>query len=1017
MSGYDSGKCIRRRHLVCLVLCVLICLGAAVHACAGEEKQILNASGCINLTPSIDPMENAEGYSAILYDNRNGLPTSEANAIAQTSEGFIWIGSYAGLIRYDGNTFERVESEAGILNTRCLYVDRKERLWIGTNDCGIYLMDHGTVKRIDREGQLMSVSIRAIAEDEKGRIYIGTAAGVATVTESGEDLRLNVIRDEPVFSVTMLDLRAGHDGLVYGLTLGGDLVELKDGKVVQAYAHKALGVGSIQCMLPDPIEKGKLYLAVENPYTKGSVIFHGRTEDYFDSADLTGVGSISYIERMEVLAGELWICAGNGIGKLDVHGLHVLKNVPMDQSVGHVMTDYEGNLWFTSSRQCVMKIVPNRFLELFERYNLPEDVVNSTCLLDGRLFMGTDNSGLVVVENGRPLKKLPLTKAQTASGNELGTDDLLEYLKEERIRSVIRDSKDRLWICTWRYEHGLLMYDHGELTSFTMTDGMLSDQVRTVCECEDGSILAAQPDGVSIIRNGRVTASYGAEDEMIVTSILTLIEGFHGEKLLGSDGGGIYVLTDGGMRRIGTKDGLKSEVILRIKRSRSQDFYWIATGNSLAFMTPDFQVTTIEHFPYSNNYDFYESSHGDLWVLSSNGIYVCPVEKLMENGAVDAVFYGIPSGLPYIATTNSFSELTPEGDLYMAGIRGAVRVNINEPFQSIYSVKVGLPYIDIDGQRVYNDGTGAFTIPYNTRRLTIYPFVFNYSLMDPDITYRLEGFDLQDTTVRRTELKPVSYTNLEKGTYDFVMTVRDPLGTEGLTASFRILKEKSMSEQAAGTIIIDNASLLLLLGLLLYSSMQRKRGRRDDRLFFGMVMTCMAASLLEMGSILPQDQPGAVMGALMVGATTLMMGVFAVFPYLYVLYLDYVLHQDMARLRRLKMIYAFPCIALFVLLIINLETGWVFTASETNTYVRGPMDGVIFVPIAVYLVIGMIKAGKISVRVVFIGALLLTARLTWDLWQAGIPSTAFIFTLFLLCTHIYAMSKSAVPAAAEQEAS
>ena len=117
------------------------------------------------------------------------------------------------------------------------------------------------------------------------------------------------------------------------------------------------------------------------------------------------------------------------------------------------------------------------------------------------------------------------------------------------------------------------------------------------------------------------------------------------------------------------------------------------------------------------------------------------------------------------------------------------------------------------------------------------------------------------------------------------------------------------------------------------------------------------------------------------------------------------------------MIYAVPCIALFVLLVMNLQTGWVFTASETNTYVRGPMDGVIFLPIAVYLVIGMIKAGKINGRVVFIGALLLTVRLTWDVWQAGIPSTAFIYTLFLLCTHIYAMSKSAVPAAAEQEAS
>ena len=317
---------------------------------------------------------------------------------------------------------------------------------------------------------------------------------------------------------------------------------------------------------------------------------------------------------------------------------------------------------------------------------------------------------------------------------------------------------------------------------------------------------------------------------------------------------------------------------------------------------------------------------------------------------------------------------------------------------------------------MYEDGTGVFTIPYNTRRLTIYPFVFNYSLMDPDVTYRLEGFDLQDTTVRRTELKPVSYTNLEKGTYDFVMTVRDPLGAEGLTASFRILKEKSMSEQAAGTIIIDNASLLLLLGLLLYSSMQRKRGRVDDRLFFGMVITCMAASILEMGSILPQDQPGVFMGALMVGATTLMMGVFAVFPYLYVLYLDYVLHQDLARIRRLKVIYAIPCIALFVLLIMNLQTGWVFTESETNTYVRGPIDGVIFLPIAVYLVIGMIKAGRMNPRVLFLGALLLTVRFAWDLWQVGIPSTAFIYTLFLLCTHIHAMNKSAVPAAAEQEA-
>ena len=75
------------------------------------------------------------------YDNSNGLPTSEANALTQTSDGFIWIGSYSGLIRYDGHTFERIDSTTGIASVVSLYADSKDRLWIGTNDSGIFLME------------------------------------------------------------------------------------------------------------------------------------------------------------------------------------------------------------------------------------------------------------------------------------------------------------------------------------------------------------------------------------------------------------------------------------------------------------------------------------------------------------------------------------------------------------------------------------------------------------------------------------------------------------------------------------------------------------------------------------------------------------------------------------------------------------------------------------------------------------------------------------------------------------
>ena len=74
------------------------------------------------------------------YDNTNGLPTGEANTALQTSDGYVWIGSYGGLIRFDGTTFHNY-SEGGVFPSsgiRTLFEDSKGRLWIGTNDMGVY---------------------------------------------------------------------------------------------------------------------------------------------------------------------------------------------------------------------------------------------------------------------------------------------------------------------------------------------------------------------------------------------------------------------------------------------------------------------------------------------------------------------------------------------------------------------------------------------------------------------------------------------------------------------------------------------------------------------------------------------------------------------------------------------------------------------------------------------------------------------------------------------------------------
>ncbi|MBQ6373864.1 MAG: histidine kinase [Clostridia bacterium] len=991
----------RTRQTICRILlmllsAVLITVGWTGHALCAAAEQAINASGNRNIRLCVDPIRRVEGYSAILYNILNGLPTSEANAIAQTDDGFIWVGSYAGLIRYDGNTFQRMDPGAGIANVRCLFIDSRGQLWIGTNDSGVFLKPREEIRKLDQTADSGLVSIRSIAEGADGDVWIGAASGIGYFDA---DMDLTVLRDERIAGKTIREIRSGSDGLIYGLTLDGDLFTAKDGALESFISRDECRVSGIVSILPDPAMPGFVYLGTED-----ARVCHGELARNLAAMGVKDVSPLSGVERLEPIDGDIWICAGNGIGRLDAEGFHRLKNVPMNSGVEHVMTDLEGNLWFTSSKQGVMKIVPNRFIDCSNQYDLPEAVVNAVCVAGRRLYIGTDD-GLMVVENGKRIDALPLTGAVTVAGTPIAADDLLAYLDGVRIRSIICDSRERLWISTW-HRHGLVRYDHGQIVVFTPGDGLFSDRVRIVAECEDGTILVANTGGISVIRDDRITSGYGEAEGIAVTEILTVEEGFDHEWILGSDGGGIYVVGPDGTKHIGIREGLKSEVILRIRKSRSRDVYWIVTSNSLAYMTPDHRVTTIEQFPYSNNYDLYENDAGDVWVLSSNGVYVASAEALIADGPIDIQYYGISSGLPYTATSNSFSEMTSDGDLYIAGLKGVVRVDTEDTFKGGGSLWIALPGIDVDGRQIYPDDSGGFSIPHDARKLTISPYVISFSLNDPQVSYRLDGLDPSDITVSRSALAPVSYTNLREGTYRFVIRADDPVGGGSVTASWQIIKEKVLSAGASGTIIMDVMTLFLLGGILIYTSPYRKRGRLDDRLFFGMALVNIALAVSELSSYLLETGSASAARILMYAENTVFFAMVVFFPYLFLLYLDHRLHHDRARLRRLKLLYGIPCALFFILLIVNLKSGWIFSITQKNAYRSGPVDQLVFVPILFYFLVALTRAYRINPRLALLGVLLILSRIVWDIWYIDISSTAFMYTIFLVSAHVHVMNRS-----------
>ena len=210
---------------------------------------------------SVDLVNRTEGYSAVLYDNTNGLPTAEANAIAETGDGFIWIGSYAGLIRYDGHTFERIDSTTGIASVVCLFVDSWDRLWVGTNDSGVAVMEQGQFRMWRKADGLRSDSIRVITEDERGNIYVATTDGIYTIDR---EMTLHSLDDARIVNAYMRDLRLGPGNVLYGLKQDGTVFTLRDGQIETYLDSDEVRVHGIIGLLPDAARPGYVYAGTES---------------------------------------------------------------------------------------------------------------------------------------------------------------------------------------------------------------------------------------------------------------------------------------------------------------------------------------------------------------------------------------------------------------------------------------------------------------------------------------------------------------------------------------------------------------------------------------------------------------------------------------------------------------------------------------------------------------------------------------------------------------------------------
>lgn len=694
-----------------------------------------------------------DSYIKTVYNNTNGLPGGVANDIASTSDGILWIGTYAGLYRHNGKEFRLMNEYESIKTVRCLYVDDDGRLFVGTNDNGLSILINEEITDVLTEKNgLPSDSVRCITSASDGRYYIGTSAELAVV-EINDGIR--IVAKEPDVS-SALRLTADSEGHVAAVTSSGKLIILQNSKVTEtasAYDEKFISA--------EFSDDGKLFAATES---NKIFVFSIKDENNLQFLQTINCGSMNHINSLSFYENVLFLCSDSGVGYIDYkkdNSFHLVDTDLFNNSIDNMIEDYQGNLWFSSSRLGLLRMCETAFAEIYLSAGFSEAVVNTVIKFNNKIYFGTDEGlSMIDVESGEPEE-----------------NELTKKMKGLRIRCLMQDSKNRMWVCT--YTKGLYcMNKAGKIEAFE-TD--TEQQFRVLLELSDGTIAAAGKKGITFLKNGdvtkRLTKANGLENQVV----LTLSELSDGTLIAGTDGGGIAIIQHQSIvKLLRRQDGLTSNVILRTVNDYNGNtptgaFYAI-TSNGINYVDKDFSIHPLTNFPYSNNYDMIVRQDGNIFVLGSAGIFVVTRDELLSGKKVDYILLDLKRGLLGTLTANSWNYIDEENNLYLSCDTGASVINLDAYDKNNRSYRMQLKSVIVNGKRYLVQKDIPFVIPENSDSIEIVPEIINYSINNPYISLYMEGIDEHPNIMTQNELASVIYSNIAAGKYTFHISLLDSKG-------------------------------------------------------------------------------------------------------------------------------------------------------------------------------------------------------------------------------------------------
>ncbi len=743
---------------------------------------VLVVACTITQADALDPFRQNSQYARERWGSEKGFPAASVSGFAQTPDGYLWIGTDKGLIRFDGLEFRVFEPAIPGLPqmgpVQSLLTDADGNLWVLLQSTKILRYRDGKFEPGHNKAEF---GITAMGRQRNGSmVFSSRAYGTLTYRggtfeplpslpetlpktphgETGEILddlsaRLSWAPHftehslaEPASAVAAM--AESVDGKVWLGTQDSGLFEIADGNV----SAVARGLSArITCLLP--LKDGKLWIGTEN----GVAAWNG--------VRLSQTDVPSSLRRSKILAiiqdrdSNIWVGTSHGLLGFNSNGASSAARQTGATSgpVTALFEDREGNLWVGGSRS-IERIRDSVFITY--SVGSPQSESSGPIFVDGegRTWFAPFEGGLHWAKDG---------KEGSVAEDGLARDVVYS----------IAGGKDELWIGRRRGGLTHLRYADGKITTktYTQANGLAQNSVYAVYQGRNDAIWAATVNaGVSEYWKGRFT-TYSKANDMASDTVFSIEESPDGTMWFATPNG-LNAFSKGQWRVYTTRDGLPSDNVSCLL-SDSSGILWIGTGSGLAYLRSG-HIQKISNIPSPLQEEILglaADNIGSLWIATSNHILSVKRERLLSTTMTESDLrdYGLEDGLAGRQGVKRFRSVVTDaqGRVWFSTSQGFSVVDPNRAHHETVSVVVQIEAFSADGNAL--DLHSPIRVPPDTHRL-----IFSYSgisLSDPkriQFRYKLDNFDKDWSGPGST--RAAVYTNVGWGSYTFRVMASNSAG-------------------------------------------------------------------------------------------------------------------------------------------------------------------------------------------------------------------------------------------------